>query len=69
MKQKLLEHVAAALCVENCEHPPLERGMATPPATPERRKRSGKEYDMESITIYALLADVQQEIDRPSRPN
>ncbi|RPB13559.1 hypothetical protein P167DRAFT_552987 [Morchella conica CCBAS932] len=69
VKEKLLEHMAAALCVGSCGCSPLEKGMATPPATPERRKRSDKEYHMESITIYALLADVQQEINRSSGPN
>ncbi|CUS09553.1 unnamed protein product [Tuber aestivum] len=63
VKEKLLEHLAAALSVSDCAYPPSERGMNTPPATPERQGRSGF-VDSESITIYALLADVEQEIKR-----
>lgn len=54
VKEKLLEHVAAALTVSNFAYSPTERGFSTPPATPERRPVG----DKESITIYALLADV-----------
>ncbi|PWW77569.1 hypothetical protein C7212DRAFT_356968 [Tuber magnatum] len=63
VKEKLLEHLAAALSVPDCAYPPSERGTNTPPATPERQGRSGF-VDGESITIYALLADVEQEIKR-----
>lgn len=68
MKEKLLEHVAAALCVANCTYSPTERGFSTPPATPERIRRE-RESDKESITIYALLADVEQEINRSTGAN
>ncbi|KAH8153901.1 uncharacterized protein LAJ45_01668 [Morchella importuna] len=55
VKEKLLEHMAAALCVGSCGCSPLEKGMATPPATPERRKRSDKEYHMEKIYTLRIL--------------
>lgn len=61
VREKLLEHVAAALTVSSFAYSPTERGLSTPPATPERRARK-MEGNKESITIYALLADVEQEI-------
>ncbi|RPA97109.1 hypothetical protein L873DRAFT_1148696 [Choiromyces venosus 120613-1] len=63
VKEKLLEHLAAALSVPDCAYSPTERSMNTPPATPERQGQSIF-ADSESITIYALLADVEQEINR-----
>ncbi|CAZ80332.1 unnamed protein product [Tuber melanosporum] len=63
VKEKLLEHIAAALSVPDCAYSPSKRGVNTPPATPERQGRS-RFADSESITIYALLADVEQEIKR-----
>ncbi|KAI5791725.1 Up-regulated during septation-domain-containing protein [Peziza echinospora] len=61
VSRKLLEHAAAALSVPNDHVLPL-RLMATPPGTPERAKRIRTE--VESITVYALLADVEQELGR-----
>ncbi|KAG0638909.1 Up-regulated during septation-domain-containing protein [Tuber brumale] len=63
VREKLLEHIAAALSVPDCAYSPSERGVNTPPTTPERQGRS-RFADSESITIYALLADVEQEIKR-----
>jgi hypothetical protein len=62
VKEKLLEHLTAALAVPPCAHS-SERGMNTPPPTPERQKQRRFSSE-ESITIYALLADVEQEINR-----
>lgn len=61
MSRKLLEHAAAALSVRNEHILPL-RILATPPGTPERSKKPRAE--VESITVYALLADVEQELGR-----
>lgn len=61
LKQKLLEHAVATLSVPVIEPIPKGRTMDTPPATPERAK---ERYDRESITVYALLADVKQEFER-----
>jgi hypothetical protein len=63
VKEKLLEHLAAALTVPACAYSPTE-SMSTPPATPERQRRNQYTDGGESITIYALLADVEQEINR-----
>ncbi|KAI5800017.1 Up-regulated during septation-domain-containing protein [Geopyxis carbonaria] len=64
LKQKLLEHVAAALSVTNSFPIVCEEQMDTPPSTPEKQKSQRQVPDQESITVYALLADVSQEIDR-----
>ncbi|EWC48701.1 hypothetical protein DRE_00006 [Drechslerella stenobrocha 248] len=54
--RKLLEHVAAALSISN----PLDRtAVDTPPSTPENR--NSLEDKTQSIKVYALLADVENE--------
>ncbi|KAI5788147.1 Up-regulated during septation-domain-containing protein [Pyronema domesticum] len=63
IKEKLLEHVAAALRVVKCMPDNVERAIAdSPPPTPEKQKRQRHEH--ENITVYALLADVKQEVER-----
>ncbi|KAF8466234.1 Up-regulated during septation-domain-containing protein [Kalaharituber pfeilii] len=63
VSRKLLEHAAAALSIPSDHDHILPLGvMATPPGTPERPKRQRTET--ESITVYALLADVEQELGR-----
>jgi len=62
VKQKLLEHVAATLSVPNSAHSPVDSYIVTPPPTPEKQRRQRAEK--ESITVYALLADIKQEIER-----
>ncbi|KAF8252295.1 hypothetical protein K440DRAFT_658112 [Wilcoxina mikolae CBS 423.85] len=61
IKEKLLEHVAAALRVVN-NIPEFEDPVDTPPASPGELKR--QRHDREAITVYALLADVKQEVER-----
>ncbi|KAI5819745.1 Up-regulated during septation-domain-containing protein [Pyronema omphalodes] len=61
IKEKLLEHVAAALRVVKCMPDNVERSERaiadSPPTTPEKQKRQRHEH--ENITVYALLADVK----------
>ncbi|KAL7270003.1 hypothetical protein RUND412_007298 [Rhizina undulata] len=59
--QKLLEHVAAALLVPSGTMS-SKYELVTPPTTPEKQKRHRTEK--ECITVYALLADVEQEMNR-----
>jgi len=61
VSRKLLEHAAAVLsaCSDYILPPKL---ITTPPRTPERPKKLRAE--VESITVYALIADVEQELGR-----
>lgn len=69
IKQRLLEHVAAALSIVN-SIPPAPTLTAfvkkdlldTPPATPEKQKR--QRQGPERISVYALLAGVKSEVQR-----
>jgi hypothetical protein len=88
IRQKLLEHVAAALIMQPTEQQSqaqaLPNGENTPPRSPVKEQRLAEEVrvsspesicsrrrgDVESIRIYAdsdvyaLLADVEEEINR-----
>ena len=72
IRQKLLEHIAAALVLDIPSSPRAERGTSqqTPPRSPEAvdRSFSTERRDVESIRVYAdsgvasLLASIEQEI-------
>ena len=72
IRQKLLEHIAAALVVNIPSSPPLGKAtlQQTPPRSPEGvdRSFSTERRDVESIRVYAdsgvasLLASIEQEI-------
>lgn len=65
VRQKLLEHMAASLAVPTFDFgTPIDRSF-TPPATPEKELEQQPENEM--ITVYALLADVEQEIGKLNR--
>ena len=77
IRQKLLEHVAAALTLRtNVVARPPYLDEATPPVSPEKEEDflSNARKDVQSIRIYAdegvtaLLADIEKEIDYISEP-
>ena len=75
VRQKLLEHVAAALTLQTTwpsSSPP--RGDETPPTSPEKSE-SPRSLDRETVHIYAdehllaaLLQDIEKEIERMVEP-
>ena len=77
IRQKLLEHVAAALTLQSSAVPrPTFFDEATPPVSPEKEDDylSSARKDVQSIRIYAdegvaaLLAEIEKEIDYISEP-
>ena len=77
IRQKLLEHVAAALTLRtNLVSRPTYLDEATPPVSPEKEEDflSNARKDVQSIRIYAdegvtaLLADIEKAIDYISEP-
>ena len=77
IRQKLLEHVAAALTLRtNVVSRPPYLDEATPPVSPEKEEDflSNARKDVQSIRIYAdegvtaLLAEIEKEIDNISEP-
>ena len=61
IKEKLLQHVAAALGAAKNGLLPVDVQDFCPPPTPEAQR---KQYEQEHITVYALLADVKRELER-----
>lgn len=61
IKEKLLEHVTAALRTAKNIPAPVDLQDFCPPPTPEAQR---KRYEQESITVYALLAGVKKEVER-----
>lgn len=80
VRQKLLEHVAAALTLQSARANSGKTAVQdeqTPPRSPEKLEespRSPNRRDVESIKIYAgsevyaLLADIEQEIEQMVEP-
>ena len=77
VRQKLLQHVAAALTLETVGVTrPLQFEEATPPVSPEKAEDyfSTKRKDIQSIRIYAdegvaaLLAEIEREIGFIAEP-
>ncbi|KAL9622333.1 MAG: hypothetical protein Q9160_003344 [Pyrenula sp. 1 TL-2023] len=80
VRQKLLEHVAAALTLQSARANSSKTAVQdeqTPPRSPEKLEespRSPNRRDVESIKIYAgsevyaLLADIEQEIEQMVEP-
>jgi len=72
VRQKLLEHVAAAITLSTAPSTTVTNGEDTPPRSPDKllSPEQQNRRDVESIRIYAdsdvyaLLADVENEIDR-----
>lgn len=80
VRQKLLEHVAAALTLQTARASSSKTKVQdeqTPPRSPEKSEspRSPSRRDVESIKIYAgsevyaLLADIEQEIEQMVDPS
>lgn len=71
VRRKLLEHVAAALTLQtNRQDSNGYEEAQTPPTSPEKieRPRSIDRREVESIKIYALLADIEQEMEMMVEP-
>ena len=78
IRQRLLEHVAAALTLQTAAMPrPILHDEITPPVSPEKEDeyfRSARN-DVQSIRIYAgegvaaLLAEIEKELDTIDAPD